>query len=135
MDKELKSQAINTVYRMVELTKGQMDGNDIFRLGLFFGECDKPLALNVALTIHPRVVSQDAGGEQNIPADVVIERFLTGTLSRSIVDDCRFSLSVVREGNLEMSTICLDMGELEDALIADVHGGRELFHGKHWMSY
>ena len=36
----LRARAIRTVYRMIELTQGQMDQNDILALGEFFGSLD-----------------------------------------------------------------------------------------------
>ncbi len=38
---ELRARAWNTVYQLLELSKGQVDANDILALGMFFGELGK----------------------------------------------------------------------------------------------
>lgn len=91
--------------------------------------------LKVALTLHPRVISQDAGGSQDIYADVIVERFIKGhDTDGSLLDTCTYHLAVIRQGQIEESMMCKDYDELEGALITNIYGGRELAYGDHWVS-
>lgn len=94
------------------------------------------MPLGVALTLHPRVMAQVGGDSFNTLRDVIVERFLVSPLrdDSSLMAACSFHLAVVCYGKLDESIICRDYGELEDALITNVHGGRELFYGNWWAS-
>src|SRR6202043_1745074 len=51
----------------------------------------------------------------------------------SLLDLCRFHLAVIRQGKTEESVIIYDLPDLYSALIKNVHGGRELAYGAHWL--
>jgi hypothetical protein len=89
------------------------------------------MTLQCALTFNPRVMSYDAHSET--PADVVIERFYRH-FGASLLDSCVFSLAVIRKGKLEESMMFFNYEELEQGLIKNVHGGREIAISEHWTA-
>lgn len=93
----------------------------------------KGMLLTAALTIHPQVFSYDAGKD---PSEVIIERFFDPSLkpgSGVLLDACQFGLSVIRQGKIEDSWLCVDWEDLVRTLMVLVHGGRELRFGEHWI--
>jgi hypothetical protein len=76
-------------------------------------------------------MSYDANHET--PAYVVIERFYRH-FGADVLDSCVFSLAVIREGKLEESMMFFNYEELEQGLIKNVHGGREISLGEHWTA-
>ena len=94
------------------------------------------MTLETGITMFPRVFAWDAGGAEDISADVIVERFFIPLLKEadSLLDTCCFTLVIVRKGKIEVSHVCRTYAELENMLIIDVHGGHELAYGEHWSS-
>jgi len=90
------------------------------------------MTLEMALTLHERVYSLTASDEET--TYVFVERHFHHTLQDegTILEACFFGLVVTSGERLVESIVCRDFGELEDAIITNIHGGRELRNGRHW---
>jgi len=94
------------------------------------------MTLETGITMFPRIFAWDAGGTEDIKADVIVERFYIPSFAQvdSLLLTCHFALMVVRQGKVEESLICKDFDDLIHQLIAGVHGGYELAYGECWSS-
>jgi hypothetical protein len=94
------------------------------------------MTLETGITMFPHVFAWDAGGTEDIQADVIVERFYVPSFAQMdrLLDTCHFALIVVRKGKVEESLVCKGFDDLVRQLIVGVHGGHELAYGEHWSS-